>query len=187
MLELRTGPGRRSAEVAATVVRELTAADLVLLEGERGIRPKPIERLRDRHHAMARLIAEGRKIGEVAAITGMTISRLSILQGDPTFAELVEFYRKDVSAAYAELHDHLAGISLDAVVTLRERLEDDPDELSTKDLLAIAQLGADRTGHGPQSSQVVNVNVNLASRLEAARKRVADRKLIDITPQEAAE
>lgn len=173
--------------MVAQVVRELTSADLELLRGERGTQPKPIERLRDRHHSMARLIAEGKKIGEVAAITGMTISRLSILQGDPTFAELVEFYRRDVNTQYAELHEHLAGVSLDAVVTLRERIEDDPDQLSTKDLLAIAQLGADRTGHGPVSSQNVNVNMNLASRLEAARKRVADRKLIDITPQEAAE
>lgn len=187
MLELKIGPGRRNGECVASVVRELTAADLELLRGERGIQPKPIERLRDRHHSMARLIAEGKKIGEVAAITGMTISRLSILQGDPTFAELVVFYRREVNAQYAELHEQLAGISLDAAIILRERYEDDPDQFSAKDLMALLALGADRTGHGPQSSQVVNLNVNLASRLEAARKRVADRKMIDITPQEAAE
>lgn len=188
MLDVRVGPGRRLAEVEAEVVRELTAADMQLLGGERGIQAKPIERLRDRHHAIARLIAAGRKIGEVAAITGMTISRVSILQSDPTFAELVRFYRSEVNIEYVELHQTLAGMSLDAAMILREKLEEDPDSLSTGQLLEITKMGADRTGLGPSSSQNVNVNVNLASRLEQARKRVADRqKMIDITPQEAAE
>jgi hypothetical protein len=42
--------------------------------------------------------------------------------------------------------------------------------------MEITKLGADRTGFGPQSSQL-NVNVDLSGRLEAARKRVAMRKL----------
>lgn len=195
MLELtppRVGPGRRNADITAEVVRDLTAEDMELLRGERGIQPKPIQRLRERHHTMARLIAEGRKIGEVAAIVGMEISRVSILQGDPTFKELVVFYRGEVEARYVEVHETLAGLSLDAAIKLREKLEasdeEGADQISIAQLIELTKLGADRTGHGPSSTATVNVNVGLASRLEEARKRVADRrKVIDITPQEAAE
>lgn len=195
MLELsppRIGPGRRNAEITAEVVRDLTAADMELLRGERGIQPIPITRLRERHHTVARLIAEGRKAVEVAAITGMTQSRISILQSDPTFKELVIFYRGEVEARYVEMHDTLAGLSIDAAVKLREKLEasdeEGGDQLSIAQLIELTKLGADRTGHGPSSSTTVNVNVGLASRLEEARKRVAERrKMIDVTPQEAAE
>lgn len=183
MLDLRIGPGRR---VAPTIVRDLgslTEEQLVLLAGERGTKATPIKELRDRHHSVARLLASGKKEWEVAAITGYGISRIAILKADPTFRELVEFYRKEVDTAYVDLHEQLAGMAKDAIIVMRERLEDAPEELSDTKLLEMIKLGADRTGHGPSSTQNVNVHVGLAEKLEAARKRVAERKMIDVTPE----
>lgn len=182
MLELRIGPGRRTAEVEVQVVRPLDRADLMLLVGERGTQAKPIKAIRDRHHSVARLLAQGMTDGEVAAITGYMASRISILKSDPTFRELVEFYKRDIAAVYVDMHATLAGLSLDAALIMRERLEDNPDDISDTKLLEIIKVGADRTGLGPTTKQDVNINVNLANRLEAARKRVAQR-MIDITPE----
>src|SRR5262245_9909428 len=130
MLDLRIGPGRRNVDLTVQVVRGLVPADLVLLAGERGTKPIAIKALRERHHSIARLIAEGRHQGEVAAITGYTQSRISILLTDPTFAELVAFYKREIDVAYVDLHTTLAGMALDAAQVLRERLEDNPEDVS---------------------------------------------------------
>lgn len=188
MLDLRIGPGRRAVPLEATVVRVLSRADLEHLRGERGVQPIPIKALRERHHAIARHLASGLSETEVSAITGMTISRISILKSDPTFAELLAFYRKSVDAQYADMHANLAGLATDAIAIMRERLEDAPENISDARLSELIKLGADRTGFGPQTKNETNINVNLADRLKAARERVAERRaMIDITPQEAAE
>ncbi len=176
-LDIVRTKGRAPVAVHSAVTRELNASDIVLLGGEKGSRAKPLVRLRERHHALARNIASGMKESDAAAISGYDLSRVSILKGDPAFKELIEFYREDVTRAYANLHEVLAGMSLDAALIMRERMEDDPDKLKSEIVLDIMKSGADRTGYGPSSTQQVNVNVNLASRLEEARKRIASRTI----------
>jgi hypothetical protein len=175
--------GRAAKPVVAAVVRELDAADLVLLSSEKGVKPSAIKRLTERHHALARNLASGMPIGEAAVLQGYSLSRVSILQNDPAFNELLEFYREDAQRPYRDLHNRLSGLSMDAAEELASRLEEDMQAEDTKDkkvsigqLLEITKMGADRTGFGPQSTSV-NFNVDLAGRLEAARKRVAMRKL----------
>lgn len=190
--------GRAAKPVVAAVVRELDAADLVLLKAEKGSKPCAIKRLTERHHALARNLASGMPISEAGLLQGYSISRVSILQNDPAFKELLEFYREDATRPYRDLHTRLAGLSLDATEELALRLEEDIQTEEIKDkkisigqLMEITKLGADRTGFGPQSSSMnLNVNVDMAGRLEAARKRVAMRKLtvieggLDATDQE---
>ena len=48
-------------------------------------------------------------------------------------------------------------------------------KISVGQLMELTKLGADRTGHGPQSSTNLNVRVDLADRLKAARQRVLER------------
>jgi hypothetical protein len=55
--------------------------------------------------------------------------------------------------------------------------------MSLDTLTELVKMGADRTGFGPQSKSTnVNVTVDFGARLEAARRRVAERKVIDVTP-----
>jgi hypothetical protein len=114
--------------------------------------------------------------GEAGIVCGYSASRVSILQDDPAFRELLHFYRQDVEREYRGLHEKLAGLATDAASVLADRLEDSPDDISIGQLQEIVKLGADRTGHGPQSSSThLNVNVDLAGRLQRARERVRDR------------
>jgi hypothetical protein len=122
----------------------------------------------------------------VAAVAvGIQGSTVSILCADPAFKELLAFYRSETDAAYRSLHEELSGISMDAAAEIRKRLEDDEmvGKMSLDTLTELVKMGADRTGFGPQSKSTnVNVTVDFGARLEAARKRVAERKVIDVTP-----
>lgn len=170
--------GRAAKPIVATVVRELDKADLVLLQVEKGSKPSPLKRITERHHALARNLANGMGESDAATFCGYSLSRVSILKSDPAFKELLQFYREDANRPYRDLHTRLSGLALDAAEELSNRLEEEPDKISIGQLTELTKLGADRTGHGPQSSSFnVNANVDLAPRLEAARKRVAMRKL----------
>lgn len=174
--------GRAPAPIVAAVVRELDRSDLILLDTEKGSKPSAVKRITERHHALARNLANGMSEQEAATFCGYSSSRISILKSDSAFKELLEFYREDAQRPYRDLHARLAGLSMDAAEELAFRLEDDMQTEELKDkkltvgqLMEITKLGADRTGHGPSSSQL-NINVDLAGRLEAARKRVAIRR-----------
>lgn len=176
--------GRATKAVTAEVVRELDRADLALLGAEKGSKPTALKRIGERHHALARNLAGGMSSGEAGLVAGYCGSRVSILLDDPAFKELVQFYRRDVNAQYRDMHQRLSGLALDAAEVLADRLEDAPDDISTGQLMDLVKLGADRTGFGPQSSSTnVNVNVGIASRLDAARQRVAERKLRLVTDE----
>jgi hypothetical protein len=180
--ELFRTRGRAALPVEAAIVRELDDADMVLLSTERGTKPSNIKRLTERHHNLARNLASGMTVSDAAVLCGYTTSRVSILQGDPAFKELLDFYREDAARPYRDLHIRLSGIAADAADLLAEKLEADSEleveerKVSVGQLVELTKMGADRTGFGPQSS-TLNVNVDMAGRLEEARKRVARRKL----------
>jgi hypothetical protein len=171
--------GRAARALHFAEVRELTPVDIALLAEEKGSRAPALKRLGDRHHALARCLASGMKESDAAMACGYVLSRVSVLKSDPAFQELLEFYREDTNRAYRDMHDRLAGIASDAVDEIQERLEADSvaeeKSISLGQLLEIAKMGADRSGHGPQSSSTVNVNVGIAAKLEQARRRVSQR------------
>lgn len=173
--------GRAAKPVTVSRGEDLRPADLALLAAERGSKAPSIKKLRDRHHALARCLADGLSEGEAAIATGYDRSRVSILKDDPSFKELVAFYRSEVQERYLGLHEAMSQLGLDSVRELQDRMEDAPEEFSPKELLAMAQFAADRTGHGPSSKQEVNHTVNFGARLEAARAR-----MVDITPERLA-
>jgi len=115
-------------------------AEIVRLEDLAGLdqiveRPSAIKRLRDHHHLIARLVAEGRRTTDIAAEVGLSISRVSILKGDPAFRQLVEMYR----ANYGQLKEAAFVRSLAAEEKL-ERYHEDPENLSNGELNADIQL-----------------------------------------------
>lgn len=155
----------------AVLDRPLTEEDLSALEKDRGTRAPNLQRLTHRHHRLARTLAEGIEAGQAAIMCGYSVSRVSILQADPTFKELVLFYRSQVEESFLGLQERLAGLAETAADILQDRLEETPDEFDSEDLRKLVALGADRTGHGPTSTQNHNHTLGFAARLEAARAR----------------
>jgi hypothetical protein len=75
----------------------------------------------------------------------------------------------------------LAQVASTALDIIQDRLEDDEtvDKMSVAQLLEVVKTAADRSGNGPSTTQQVNVTVGIADRLEAARKRMLQSKLIE--------
>lgn len=177
--QLRTR-GRAPKAVEAEIVRELVADDLALLGEEKGSAAPPLKRISERHHALARCLAGGMKEAEAVVVCGYTLSRISILKADPAFRELLSFYADNVDKQYIGLHERLSSLAQDAAAIMQDRLEEVGDQVSMAQLSDIIKLGADRTGHGPQSqATTLNINVDMAGRLEAARKRANAPRLIE--------
>lgn len=154
---LSTRLGGYSEPLAFEHKRDLNRADLELVEqmrGNNGTRAKEILKLRGVHHRVAKLLAAGLKDVEVSAVTGYCQSRISVLKKDPAFKGLMDYYAEKEEARSAEVMDLMKDLSMDALVTLRERLEDEPDTLTVKQLLEISQLTLDRTGHGPVTRNI---------------------------------
>lgn len=167
------GRGARSARL----VRELEEADLddlpVTRESEAPIQPLAIKTLTSRHHRLARALASGSSPSEAAFACGYTPSRVSILQGDPSFSRLVKHYSAVVEEQYQDLHQKLADVSGSALDLLQDRLEDVSDEFSNSELRDLAKLGADRTGHGPSKTVESHHTHNIAERLRLGREKIA--------------
>ncbi len=164
--------GRKATAVGAEVLRELTTSDLHLLSTERSIKPSSVQRITDRHHALARCLATGMSATEAGLVTGYTASRISVLRGDPAFEELIAFYQGEKARPVLDLQERMTSLAIDATSELQDRLELEPASVSTDQLLDTIKLTADRTGNGPKQTNV-NVNVNLGDRMKAARERAA--------------
>lgn len=177
MARLGKGANGLKQPIEITDVRSLTRADLAVLA-----EPRPtnsIQTLRDTHHRIARAVAAGLRNAEVAEMTGYSITRISILRQDPAFIELVAHYRGLITAEYVREADPVIGFlkdnALKAAAMLSDKLDHAMEQnefLPTRDLLGIAELGFDRTGYGKVNKNV-NINVDFAAQLEAARKRSA--------------
>lgn len=188
-LDLKKPVGRPpTRELVAEEVGELTVEDLSVLELSHSTKALPLKRLSERHHGLARALAGGMAPGEAAYAYGYRPASVSILQADAAFKDLIEHYRAIPDAMYADLHQRLSGMSIDAADEITRRMEEDANrdegeqpQMSTGQLLNILTIGADRTGYGPATKSThVHLHGGLAVRLEAARKRVA--KMLDITP-----
>lgn len=172
--------GRAAMPISAEFVRPLTAEDIAMLAEDRNVQ-KPqklssLSMLSERHRNLARLIAMGKTDWECSIITGYTASRISILKSDPAMKNLINHYSEEKDIVYIQAHEKMAQVVSTALDELQERLEDEEQrkEISTGQLLQIIEVSADRSGLGPTSKSEVQVNVNIADRLEAARKRARE-------------
>lgn len=178
--------GKRPAGLPTVLgVEPITEGDLEKLAEARGVKPLPIKRLSDRHHKLAKAIASGRSTSECAIIAGYDPSRVSVLKGDATFKDLVAYYRSQAARGDDLLFDELNGLAFDAVTEMRRRVEEQADDLTIDELNRLAQLGLDRTGYGAKKTEEKTLTVNFGDRLEAARRRVIEHEMKDITPEAA--
>lgn len=157
-------------------VRPLERSDLAFLQ-EKSARPT-VQNLRDSHHIVARLLASGLSQTEIARQSGRSISGITLLANSPAMQELVSQYRaKDDDSWKAqrdEYYDLIFSNGIKAARQIGDQLDsaDEPDgpTIPINRLLAITADSSDRVGYSKKST-TLNVNVDFAAKLEAARRR----------------
>jgi hypothetical protein len=166
-LDTSTGPrllGNLPRELFIEHARDLTEADMAALSAPRGSRPKSLIRIHASHHSLAKCLATGMKQSQAALVTGYTANRISVLLDDPAFQALVEDYRSEAKAIFADLAERMNNMSLDAIELLQERLHDNPETFSIPVLLDVVKAFADRTGHGPGQEVHLKMDQNFIDR-----------------------
>lgn len=148
--------GRRpTLQITACYKRDLNQSDIRALwdlpNGALESTTGTLVKLRFQHHALARLIAEGRPDTESSLITGYDPARISILKRDPAFSSLVQYYKEQVKEVFVNVHERLAALGLNTVEELMQRLDETPDSFTNRELMELAALGLDRSGVGPSS------------------------------------
>ncbi len=185
-LKLRQGRPPKQPLPSPLHMRTLESDEVVAHGQTRdgGLTLTPLQRLTSRHRQMARMIAAGATVNEVAMAMGFTTTRVWQLKQDPTFVELIAHYQLEIDAKFVGFAESLGGLAEDAVEELRERLEVEPSGFDNNELMAITRMGADRTGHGPSRSENLNVNVNFGDRLEEARRRARAAPTLEEIPED---
>jgi hypothetical protein len=142
-----------------------------------------VKKLRERHHALARMLAAGMMPQECGQALGYCPSRISILQNDPSFKELLEFYKGNLNSAVMDIQAKLGLLAGDTISELQDRLEDEPESFKNTELTELLKATTDRIGFGP-SSTVKNLSVVATATLDELKKQVLGSQrgqIIDIT------
>jgi DNA-binding MarR family transcriptional regulator len=173
-------------------VRPLERADLALLQKKSvGVRIKNIS---DSHRLVLRLKASGMSTVDIAERTGYTQTRVSLIVNNPAAQDEIARYRGEVDKAFVEEtvsivagYHEVQRKTQRLIIDNLDRIIDKDEELNVRDLrhlLPFVADAADRLGFTKKST-VVNVNVDFAAKLEAARAR--SRQVQTIEHMNAAE
>jgi hypothetical protein len=121
---------------------------------------------------MARLIVSGLTTSEIAAETGYTQTRVSILRNSPAMIELCARYRADDHDEWRKSRDatyeYMHRVRVKSLRIIEEAL--DEEEVSPVFALKAFDSVADRTNYHRKSTKE-NINIDFAARLEAAISR----------------
>lgn len=137
--------GRRPARpVALEVERELTEEDLEALESKDSpalsAAQGTLASISFAHHQLARLVAQGLPNPEVSLLTGYSTAYISLLKGDPAFAELLAYYALQEEAKHVDVMERMRTLGLSTMDELQRRLAEEPDGWTKRELMELAEL-----------------------------------------------
>jgi hypothetical protein len=179
-MPLHRGKLASNPEILET--RPLTREDLAILDQSRGASPTRsgsgvVQKLRDPHHRLARLIAAGLRGGELTMRSGYSQARIGTLMQNAAFVELVASYREKVTEAFVEEQEAFIELATSNMITaermLAEKLEIAEEEgtlPSIRELMSIRSDSADRLGYG-KKNMTINAKVDFAATMEAVYER----------------
>jgi len=184
--------------LVAEAGRDLTPEDLLVAQSTKlGSKSQHLKKVRAVHHQAAQLMAAGTKNVEISNMTGLCISRLSILQNDPAFTELLTFYQDKSFENHSRIQERLTLLGIDAITEIHERVIETPELVSTKVLLEITDTTLDRTGHSRiQKTESKSLNVHLSSdelddikniTKQSQRGTILDGAIINVTESEGTD
>lgn len=126
------------------------ASALIRLEDQRRYVPKvdmgAADKMRVRHHAIARLLASGMKPAEISRTMDVTPPTIAMLERSPAFQALLMEYMNMMDQSAIDLRSRLeimTGLGIDAITS---KLVNAPDSIKPETLLEIVKTGADRAG-----------------------------------------
>jgi|HubBroStandDraft_3_1064219.scaffolds.fasta_scaffold00002_13 hypothetical protein len=156
---------------------------------------RALDQYRERHHAVARLVAIGATHDHIRRQTGISFKRISILLADPSFKELVTLYRDDVEKIWNRNVDQYLDLGMANMIQTEamiadqlEEADEAGDKLPLLTLNRLSQDRADRFGY-PKTSQVEHKH-DFAALLDRAIERsgkAREVKVIESTAVEVSE
>ena len=176
--ELVVGPAKGGGRISqlgplvVEIVRELTDADLPLLANPppMGTKPPTVKRLSHAHHALARELARGASNVEAGLIAGYSESRVSILQDDPAFQELICYYSTQRELVFIDVLERMKALGLTTLEEIANRMEEAPEKFSPRELMELTELLLVKGRTGPAGGQstggpapAVSVNVQFVT------------------------
>jgi len=181
---LPTPPPELSPLPIGTHTGDLSASDLERLGPSSAPRKKSTMTLRDSHHHIARLMAQGLRTFEIAALTNFSAGRISQLRSDPAMLGLIEEYRLDVdlanSAAIQAVAERVGLLAGDTMREVHKRLDENPSAMRDANLLKLLTITLDRSGHGPTTKHDVRTIHVTKQDLEDLRERMQEEGTIAI-------
>jgi hypothetical protein len=183
-----------SAPVLA-YTRDLTPQDIASLAEPGPVQQpaKTIAKLRASHHSLARLLAQGTSDVEASAITSYDAGTIYKLRADPTFQELLAYYKDQVQGQYLDVHSRLATLGTTAVEMLQEKLDTtEPTDIPYKVLREIGEFALDRSiapakggPRGPaNNTSGFALNVSFVAPPPRPDDAPSPKPMIDVTPQD---
>lgn len=151
-----------------------------------------LDRYRESHHAVARLVAIGATHDHIRRQTGVSFIRISRLLNDPSFGELVAQYRKKIDDTWNKNVDQYLDLGMSNMIRTESMIQDQLDEADEHDekipLLTLNRLSqdrADRFGY-PKTSQVEHKH-DFATLLDRAIERSGKAKEVKVIEASAVE
>jgi len=149
--------GKFPLDIRITGVRALGREDLARLSEPRFVHPT--KRLRQSHHQLALLEAQGYSTTEIAKLTGYSPQRVQTLRHDPAFAMIVAEKAKAINeAATKEVADLMAQkaqimAAMDRhILDHVEEMDERGELIPLKTALAISADMSDRVGYAKHST-----------------------------------
>lgn len=155
-------PQQRDA-LKISFVREL-AEDDELVPASRP--PPQVREMKAAHHQLAKLIASGRALPDVALITGHSVSYCKEIQKDPGFQELLDHYSVVDELALMDIAGQMMAVGADALAILRERQAREPEKFSIGQLqeqVRLLLVGPAKTGEAAAGSPPAPISVTFVN------------------------
>jgi hypothetical protein len=108
-------------------VKELTESEAAALRPAR-TKQQDLRVLRQSHHQLAKLLAQGRSPGDCALITGYTLGAIENLRNNGVFVELIGSYKVTEELIAADLAGQEAVLKFATLAKLQRLLEAEPED-----------------------------------------------------------
>jgi hypothetical protein len=138
----RSGNPLWAEPIAISLVRELTLEDCEaqLAAGPIATSRKPLTRISHSHHNLAQLIALGKEYEYISLVTGYSTTYIGVIQSDPLFAELLQYYRSVREMVFVDVVERMKVAALTTLDQLQESLEDEPERWSKREKMEFLKL-----------------------------------------------